>query len=227
MRIGVIAEGFADIVIVKSVLKALIGIEMSEMQAIRPIEAFDETDLAELNFSNWQLVLESCRDENLICTFFDMLDDEALLVVHIDTAERGEEGYDITEPQRTGHPDWKEYSKVLRDNVRQKVENLLPVRFRDKVAYAIAIEETDAWLIPLFDNTQKGDTASHVKAKEKLRTIISSLKKNSKYIDTRHNNLNYASIGAEFRKGLKNARRRNESLNLFCVEVNNLSLGYK
>lgn len=222
MRIGIIAEGFADIVVVKSVLKALIGIEMSEMQAIRPIEALDETDLAELNFSNWQLVLESCKDENLICTFFDMLDDEALLVVHIDTAERGEDGYGINEPQRTGHPDWKEYSRLLRENVIQKLRNLLPERFRDKVAYAIAIEETDAWLVPLFDNTQNKDTASHVSAKEKLRTTISSLKKNSRYIDTRHNNLSYANMGAEFRKGLKNARRRNESLNLFCVEVKNL-----
>ena len=88
MRIGIIAEGFADIIVVKSVLRALIGIEMSEMQSIRPVEVFDETDLADLNFSNWQLVLESCKDENLISSFFDLLDGEALLVVHIDTAER-------------------------------------------------------------------------------------------------------------------------------------------
>ena len=222
MRIGIIAEGFADIIVVKSVLKALIGIEMSEMQSIRPIEAFDETDLAELNFSNWQLVFESCKDENLISAFFDSLDGEALLVVHIDTAERGEVGYDISEPQRTGHPDWKEYSRVLRNNVRQKLEVLLPERYRKKVIYAIAIEETDAWLIPLFDNTQNRDTASHVMAKETLRATISGLKKKSKYIDTKHNNLDYANMGAEFRKGLKTARRRNESLNLFCVEVKNL-----
>lgn len=222
MRIGIIAEGFADIIVVKSVLRALIGIEMSEMQSIRPVEVFDETDLADLNFSNWQLVLESCKDENLISSFFDLLDGEALLVVHIDTAERGEVGYDIPEPQRTGHPDWKEYSSVLRDNVRQKLKQLIPERFREKVAYAIAVEETDAWLIPLFDNTQNRDTASHVKAKETLKATISGLKKNSKYIDTKHNNLDYANMSEEFRKELKTARRRNESLNLFCVEVSNL-----
>ncbi len=221
MRIGIIAEGFSDILVVKSVLKALTGIEMSEMHAIRPIESFDETDLAEMNFSNWQLVLESCKDESLIATFFEMFDGDTIMVVHLDTAERGEVGYDIIEPQRTGHPDWKAYSNKLRDKVRCKVEALLPERFRDKVAYAIAIEETDAWLIPLFDSSQNRDTSSYVKAKEKLRAIISNIKKNSKYIDTKHNNLDYGNMGSEFRRGLKEARKRNESLNLFCIEVSN------
>lgn len=222
MRIGIIAEGFSDILVVKNVLKALTGIDMSEMHAIRPIESFDETDLAEMNFSNWQLVLESCKDESLISTFFELFDGDNIMIVHIDTAERGEVGYDIIEPQRTGHLDWKAYSKELRDKVKCKVEVLLPERFRGKVAYAIAIEETDAWLIPLFDTSQNRDTASYVKAKEKLRTTISSIKRNSKYIDTKHNNLDYANMGSEFRKGLKNARKMNESLNLFCIEVNNL-----
>lgn len=222
MRIGIIAEGFSDILVVKSVLKALTGIDMSEMHAIRPIESFDETDLAEMNFSNWQLVLESCKDESLISTFFEMFDGDNIMIVHIDTAERGEVGYDIVEPQRTGHPDWKVYSNVLRDKVKSKVESLLPERFRNKVAYAIAIEETDAWLIPLFDSTTNRDTASYVRAKEKLRTTISSIKRNSKYIDTKHNNLDYANIGSEFRKRLNDARKRNESLNLFCIEVKNL-----
>ena len=151
MRIGIIAEGHADIAVIKAVVKAIIGIDGSDMYAIRPKEILDETDGEELKFSNWELVLQSCNNEQLLVPFFEGIDDEAILVVHIDTAERGEKNYDVLEPQRTGHPNWKEYSRELRNNVKIKIEALIPERHRDKVAYAIAIEETDAWLIPLYD----------------------------------------------------------------------------
>lgn len=205
--------------VVKGVLKALTGIEMSDIQSIRPTETIDETDKAELQFSNWGLVLNSCQDETLLDSFFEMLEDEALLVVHIDTAERGEVGFGVLDPHRTGHPDWKEYSQQVRANVKTKMESLVPERFRNKVAYAIAVEETDAWLIPLFESQQRRDSASHFNAKEKLRTVIGALKKKSKYVDTSHNNLNYVNLGSELCKGLKTARKGNESLNLFCLEV--------
>lgn len=219
MRIGIIAEGHADVAIVKGILKALTGLDMSDIQSIRPTETMDETDNAELQFSNWGLVLESCQNDTLLESFFEVLDDEALLVIHVDTAERGDVGFGVLEPQRTGHPDWKEYSQQVHANVKEKIKSLVPERFREKVAYAIAVEETDAWLIPLFESRQKRDSASHINAKEKLRVLISTLKKKSRYIDTAHNNLNYINLGAELCKGLKTARKGNESLDLFCLEI--------
>lgn len=219
MRIGIIAEGHADIAVIKAVVKAITGIDGSDMYAIRPKETLDETDGEDLKFSNWELVLQSCNNEQLLASFFEAIDDEAILIVHIDTAERGERNYDVHEPQRTGHPDWKEYSQELRNNVKKKIEELIPERHRDKVAYAIAIEETDAWLIPLYDVAKRNDSASNINAKEKLRSLIGAIKKNSKYIDTTHNNLNYSNLGKDLTKGLKKARKGNESLNLFCMEI--------
>ena len=92
MRLGIIAEGKADIAVIKAVLKALKGIDGSDVVQLRPSEQFDETDLNEMNFSNWNLVLKSCEDISLLQSFFDVLADDALLVVQIDTAERGEAG---------------------------------------------------------------------------------------------------------------------------------------
>ena len=89
MRIGIIAEGRADIAVIKAVVKAITGIDGSDMYAIRPKEILDETDGEELKFSNWELVLQSCNNEQLLVPFFEAIDDEAILVVHIDTAERG------------------------------------------------------------------------------------------------------------------------------------------
>lgn len=219
MRIGIIAEGRADIAVIKAVVKAITGIDGSDMYAIRPKEILDETDGEELKSSNWELVLQSCNNEQLLVSFFEGIDDEAILVVHIDTAERGEKNYDVLEPQRTGHPNWKEYSRELRNNVKIKIETLIPERHRDKVAYAIAIEETDAWLIPLYDAAKRSDSASNINAKEKLRTLIGAIKKNAKYIDTTHDNLNYSNLGKDLIKGIKIARKGNESLNLFCMDI--------
>ena len=96
---------------------------------------------------------------------------------------------------------------------------MIPERHRDKVAYAIAIEETDAWLIPLYDVAKRSDSASNINAKEKLRNLIGEIKKRTKYIDTTHDNLNYSNLGKDLIKGIQIARKGNESLNLFCMDI--------
>ena len=48
MRLGIIAEGKADIAVIKAVLKALKGIDGSDVVQLRPSEQFDETDLNEI-----------------------------------------------------------------------------------------------------------------------------------------------------------------------------------
>ncbi|WP_235817121.1 TetR family transcriptional regulator [Bacteroides ndongoniae] len=222
MRLGIIAEGKADIAVIKAVLKAAKGIDGSDIVQLRPSEQFDETDLNELNFSNWNLVLKSCGDEHLLQPFFDGLMGDALLVVQIDTAERGEAGYDIAEPLRTKDTDWKAYSEQLYGNVKSKITEIIPEAYRDKIAYAIAIEETDAWLIPLFDTSCK-ETAQYANPKEHLHYLINRIdrKKRSKYIDTDKKNLDYSNIAKDMKKGLRLCRQKNKSLDLFCLDIEN------
>lgn len=219
MRVGVIAEGFADVNVIKAVLKKIAGIDGSEVRMLRPQEQLDETDLNELNFSNWQLVFNSCMDEDKLCAFFEAIEDDALLIVHVDTAERGMKGYDIPDPQRTGATDYAIYSEEIRNQVIKKIQTLLPAKYHQFVAYAIAVEETDAWLIPLFENSAK-DSASHAKAKETLSKLIGKDKKRQKeFTDTSKKSLNYRSLGKLFAKNLSACRSRNKSLDLFCVDI--------
>lgn len=219
MRIGIIAEGFADANVIKVIVKKLLGYDGADMRVLRPEEAFDETDLQAMNFSNWQLVLESCKDGEFLGAFFDSLEGDAILIVHVDTAERGQAGYDVNEPQRTKGVDYATYSEQLRQNVIQKINALIAEPYREKVVYAIAIEETDAWLIPLFEN-KTGDTASHVRAKETLANLISADKKLKKaFVDTEHKSLDYVKLGKELTKELRRCRGRNKSLDLFCVDI--------
>lgn len=219
MRIGVIAEGFADVNVVKAILKKIAGVDGSDVRILRPQEQLDDTDLNELNFSNWQLVFDSCKDEDKLCTFFEDIEGEALLIVHVDTAERGMKGYDVQEPQRTSITDYAAYSEQVRAQVVHKLETLLPSKYHHYVAYAIAVEETDAWLIPLFENSTK-DTASHVIAKETLSVLIGKDKKRQReYVDTSRKSLNYKRISKLLMKNLAACRARNKSLDLFCLEV--------
>lgn len=224
MRWGIIAEGKADIAVIKAVLKALKGVDGSDIVQLRPSEQYDETDLNEMNFSNWNLVLKSCEDKCLLQSFFDVLAEDALLVVQIDTAERGEVGYDIPEPLRTKDTDWKEYGERLYIAVKNRISDIIPESYRDKVAYAIAVEETDAWLIPLFDASCR-DTAQYANPKERLHYLISRIdgKKRNKYINTDKKNLDYDYIAKDMRKGLKSCRQRNRSLDLFCSDIENKS----
>lgn len=219
MRVGVIAEGYADVNVIKAVLKKLAGVDGSEVRMLRPQEQMDETDLNELNFSNWQLVFNSCQDEDKLAAFFEDIEGDTILIVHVDTAERGLKGYDIPEPQRTGSTDYTAYSEQLRVQVIQKLETMLPKKYHQYIAYAIAVEETDAWLIPLFENSSK-DSASHAKAKETLSKLIGKDKKLQKaYTDTSKKSLNYKNLGKLFAKNLSTCRTRNKSLDLFCVDI--------
>lgn len=219
MRIGIIAEGFADANVIKALVQKLTGCKDVDIYLLRPEEIFDETDLNAMNFSNWNLVFESCRDEVLLDAFFEEIEGDAILVVHIDTAERGEIGYEVDEPQRSRGVDYSEYSMLLRGNVKSKIESLIAEPYRNRIAYAIAIEETEAWLIPIFDKGS-GDTSSHVRAKERLSSLIGADKKNvKKYTDTRHKSLDYMKLGNALTKDLNRCRNRNKSLDLFCVDI--------
>lgn len=223
MRIGVIAEGHADIAVIRAVLKALKGIDGSDIVAIRPSELYDETDLHAMNFSNWNLVLQSCGDEALLRSFFDGLDEEALLIVQIDTAERAEAGYDIMSPLRGKETEWRSYSRQVYDAVKEKMMSMIPERYHEKMIYAIAIEETDAWLIPLFDRTSQ-DTAQYANPKEHLRKLVGKMDKGRrmKYINTAKKNLDYVAIAKSMRKELDKCREKNFSLNLFCIVIERL-----
>lgn len=218
MKVGIIAEGPADVEVIRAVLATLVKLDRSDTISIRPDEQRDNTDLNERNFSNWTLVLEECRREGTLSKFFDFVDEERYLIVQIDTAERGEVGYGVSVPQRTGNVDWKLYSSELRANVIRKIETTIGEKYRERLLYAVCIEETDAWLIPLFEISKK-DTASKVRPKEYLQGMIGKLKDKHKYIDADKKNLNYTVVGKLLKKKLNLCRVGNESLNLFCIDL--------
>lgn len=222
MDIRIIAEGSADRDIIKAIVRAITNVESENIVSILPSDLVDETDRYSGNFSDWVIVLEKIADKDFLAGTMATIDGDYILVVHIDTAERGESGYDINVPVRTGNVDWKQYAIELREEVKHKMEKLIPAEYRDHIAYAIAIEETEAWIIPMFEKTRH-DTASHTRPKERLEKIMGADKKLQKqYVNTAKKSLDYQKLGKALVGELKNCRKKNNSLNAFCIDVEGL-----
>lgn len=225
MEVRIIAEGPADKDVIKALVRKLTGVESENIITILPSDTVDETDRFSGNFSSWQLVLENMADnsfwENATAT---IAEEDYFFAIHIDTAERGEPGYDVNQPLRTGVADWKQYAAELRKEVAQKMKALIPAQYHDHIAYAIAIEETDAWILPLFENV-KQDTASHAQPKERLRDLIGVDKKLQKqFVNTGKKDLDYAKLGKVVTHDLKLCRKKCYSLDAFCNEVESINL---
>ncbi len=223
MRYGIIAEGIADVYVIRNILKYLLKVDSTDIFSIRPTEIFDETDVLKMRFSNWELVMRTCADTDVLSAFFDSFEEEGIIIVQIDTAERGETNYNIPLPIRTKDTDWMTYSETLRQAVKAKLETFIPSQYRYKMVYAVAIRETDAWLIPIFCKSDN-DTSSLANPKERLQATIGSLgNKKKKFINTNKRHLDYQEIAKQFKRTLPDCRKANRSLDLFCTDLESIS----
>jgi hypothetical protein len=180
MKVGIVAEGPADIAVLRNILHGKLGLQRKDSLALRPELSRDETDLAAdgaafgyraptpESYSNWALVLEECRCRTKIEEFLmTPLAGERFVIVHIDTAEAHHNGYDIPRPDRKR----TDYSDRLRALVAEKIDALLGSELAKGVRHAIAIEETEAWVLTIHDD-QHGDTGARQNSKERLRFVL-------------------------------------------------------
>ncbi len=187
MRVGIVAEGPGDIAVLRNILRGKLGLHSADTEILRPKLACDETDLAAANaaegyraptaesYSNWTIVLDECRNRTTIEDFLDnQIDEERLVVIHIDTAEAHLPGFDIARPERKT-PD---YSDRLRTLVIEKMESLLGAKLAKGIRYAIAIEETDAWLLTIYDQQTDGDTSGRLDPKKRLKYLLERASEN-------------------------------------------------
>ena len=211
MKIGVISEGPADRAVVSNILSGFNGIDISDIIAIRPADKYDETDksaLNPMNFSNWSLVREECKSRELINEFL-LLEGQDFIVIHIDTAEADQ--YGITRPNKG----LNSYCEDLRNLVIAQINNWLGQDMSEVILYAVAIEETDAWVLTIYDDK---DSSKSADPKRKLNFVL-----NGKKINSTSNYDNFLSISEALSKPkmLKKEKYldRNGSLKAFYDEI--------
>jgi hypothetical protein len=219
MRVALIAEGPADLAVLVNILKGKLEIEFEDIQFLRPEYALDETDLhhqPEGRFSNWEFVKRECLEGVKISEFLESpIEEDRLVVIHIDTAEVERDGYQVVRPARQGNAG---YAAALRALVVAKINEWLGGRFGDSVRHAVAVEEMDAWVLTIFSTKE---TASQVNVKERL---VKAIHKPNAFSDKERKKLfqltpyeQYEKLSQLFRKPreLAECAKRNESLRLF------------
>lgn len=181
MKIGIVAEGPSDIAVLLNIIKGMLDLDSRHVLAIRPELAADETDLnapehkgsyraqQESEYSNWLLVLKECEARSRIEEFVESQIDECrIVVIQIDTAESHLVGFDIKRPSDRKS---ETYTDELRSLVVEKINGLLGAALAPHVRHAIAVEETDAWVLTIHDPDDRS-TSSRLKAKERLQHLL-------------------------------------------------------
>jgi len=213
MKIGVICEGPTDRVVIENILKGLKGIDSSQIIPLRPNYSKDETDLAKIptvdSFSNWTIVKEECQNRIKIDKFLK-IEGQDIIIIHIDSAESDQFG--VPKPLKDAN-----YSINLRANIITKINEWLDGQFQNDIIYAIAIEETEAWILTIYEAK---DSSTSTDPKAKLKRVLSKL--GVKYS---HTPKDFKIISDNFTKSKYYSKKKycsfNKSLEEFCNEVEN------
>ena len=224
MKAGIIAEGKSDAAVLTNLLKGKLDIQRSDIQYLLPELEYDETDLSNMRpeqFSTWSVVRQKCMDNLFLNRFFETLDDERFLTVHLDAAERMEINYEVIEPPKHNLPG---YVEAVRQNIVAKVLEWMQGQYGDRVVLAVAVEETDAWLMTRFSQNEV-DTGYLANPKERL---FRELNRPNFMTERERRNLfslpifkRYLNLSSPFRKPkeLEGLITRNASLRLFCEDL--------
>lgn len=162
MRVGIIAEARLDQIVIENILQAC-RVDGNDIIFVKPSNQIDETDkhnpekIGEIKRGSLQGVKMACKvNENGTRPYFDkffLFEDDNYMVIHLDTAEIEQQDFECQRPQKDNNPN---YATELRQNVINVINEWLENNYADELLYAIAIEETEAWLLAKFQkNTLK------------------------------------------------------------------------
>lgn len=210
MKIGVICEGHTDRAVIRNILKGLKDIDSSQIIALRPDYSVDETDLSQLpadNFSNWPTVKEECENQVKIKQFLS-LEGQDFIIIHID-ADKSHE-YGVPKPVKD-----KNYADKMRAVIVSKINEWLGNNYKEEILYAVAIEETEAWILTIYN---KKNSIQSADPKLKLKYIL-----DRKGISCTQTHADFFEISSSFSKKKNFIKegfmKYNRSLEAFCKEV--------
>jgi len=250
MRVGIIAEGPGDQAVISNILCGVFGIDSESIQLIRPSDGQDQTDLHHKKpdqFGNCELVKQDCLERTKIRDFFEspINEGERLLVIHVDTAEIGradavltsarpakpprpapapkkKKGQKITPAIEESTPTVPPYVDTLREAIIAEIDGWLEGEFKPQLRYAIAIEETEAWVLAI---NVDDDTTALRDPKKALFDFLNQPNGLTKQERSRLFNLTeysrFKALSRAFRrkKTLLAAAAKNRSLQLFVASL--------
>lgn len=178
---GLIAEGPTDHAVLENIL---VGHFNDPGLTVRPLQPLlDSTDAAQRQ-GGWTQVLAYCQS-SLFQSAFDQND---YLVVQLDTDRLNEKPFEL---------DLKLPPETLVDQVVEKIEGLMVASFedgflesyRDRILFAVAVDELECWLLPLFYEDKNASATNNCLHKlntqlaKQKQTAINPQAKNPKHYD--------------------------------------------
>lgn len=217
MKIGIIAEGHSDRAVIANLLQGILGINSNDILAILPIDALDETDLANLPkeyFGGWSSVKRECKEKEFIDLFLERAGTN-FIVIHLDTAESAQFG--INQPTKDNL-----YCDSLRALIVNEITVWMGENMDEKLLHAISVEETDAWILTTMEDRDSSKSADPKKKLERLKGFKLGKMKPSYNL--------YHDYSKAFKTATINQllayRSRNKSLDAFCSEIETKALPF-
>ena len=151
---------------------------------------------------------------------FFFIENNKNIIVHMDAAEIEHHDFPFQRPVKVGNAD---YSTEMRSSLIEVIKGWLGDEYDDEIAYAIAIEEIEAWVLTAFDTK---DTSLIGDSKGKLGTILVKndfTYKKLKLDPTKHKREYFEAITKKMKfyklRELKKHCAKNRSLSDFVSEL--------
>lgn len=231
IRIGVIAEGKGDIAVIETIVEAVCGLEIVSLPPSLRFDATRKNDpeyIREYNegtHGGKSRIKTYCEEGTEFKKFAAVNPDAHIIfILHLDTAEIEENPYwGIHRPLKPQAKDkLDEYAEQLCAAVIEKMKEWLNGHLDNyQFIFAIAVEEIDAWVLTLYENT---NTVKYGDPKERLDRIPKKLSKDEKN-ELSISEARKMSVLSKNFKELKNIKKgeiylnRNISLRRFCESL--------
>ena len=211
---GLITEGATDQAVLKNILIGYFNDVDLTVRELQP--SFDATDASQMSiFGGWYNVFSYCQSDYLAAAF----EQNDFVIIQIDSDCSYEKHFDV--PRLKDEP-LENFVERIKKRLESVISNQMTAElyeiYAKRIIFAIAVDEIECWLLPLFydDKTQAATNNCLFKLNQKLPV---NYKINPKNKDKRV----YQRVSKDFMKAktLQQAYPNNLSFKLFIEDLTN------
>lgn len=163
---GLITEGETDQAVLKNILVGYFNDFDVTIRALQP--SLDTTDASQMSeFGGWYNVFQYCQSDFLVAAF----EQNDFLIIQIDSDCSHEKYFDV--PKIEGET-LDEFAERIKNRLKSVILTQMGLElyeiYAQRFIFAIAIDEIECWLLPLFytDKTQSATNNCLFKLNQKL-----------------------------------------------------------
>lgn len=201
ISIALICEGVSEARIISYIVYRYLNDNEVVINNIQPSIVYDNGQEKQDSVGGWAQVLEHCTTE----TICDAMATNDYLVIQIDTDACIQQSYDVNiyDDNMIKVSDEILYNRVV-DRLKRDIDGDIFTQYADKILFAICINETECWLLPLYYASSPKKCSSTTNCIYKLNQKLST-----EGMGIPEDNKNAPEVIRVYLKILKNLTHRN------------------